>query len=102
MLPQIMLGGVAFAGDRGIKAVEFSPDDGNTWIPARVQNPLPPCTWVHWRAEWTPPQAGSYQMEVRAMDGMGDVQTSRTSSTTPDAATGHHRITLRAVPTEGA
>jgi DMSO/TMAO reductase YedYZ molybdopterin-dependent catalytic subunit len=101
MLPEITLGGVAFAGARGIKAVEFSPDDGNTWIPARVQNPLSPYTWAHWRAEWTPPQAGSYQMAVRATDGLGDVQTSRTSSTTPDGATGHHRITVRAVPAEG-
>ncbi len=95
-LPEIPLGGIAFAGDRGIRAVEFSVDDGETWQPARVQNPLSPYTWSHWRAQWKPPGAGAYDLRVRATDGNGEVQIARSSPTSPDGATGHHRITVRA------
>ena len=95
-LPEIPLGGIAFAGDRGIRAVEFSVDDGETWQPARVQNPLSPYTWSHWRAQWKPSGAGAYDLRVRATDGNGEVQIARSSPTSPDGATGHHRITVRA------
>ena len=49
----VTIGGVAFAGDRGISTIEVSTDGGLTWNPAAPQ--LPPksnLTWVLWRYDW--------------------------------------------------
>src|SRR5690606_35898634 len=53
-----LIAGIAFAGDRGISRVEVSTDDGETWVPATLDEPLSPLTWVLWRYEWTPIQPG--------------------------------------------
>ena len=91
----VMLGGVAFAGDRGISQVEVSVDDGQTWLPATsVSEPLSPYTWVIWRAEVPTPQAPEFGVRVRATDGEGEVQTAAVAKSLPNGATGHHRIRL--------
>ncbi len=89
------IGGVAFAGDRGIRAVEVSVDDGKTWQEAKiVENPSPGgLSWVLWQLAWTP-VSGAYQLVVRATDGMGEVQTEKGASELPDGASGWHRITV--------
>ena len=89
------IGGVAFAGDRGIRAVEVSVDDGATWKEASiVENPSPGgLSWVLWKLPWIP-TSGAYQLVVRATDGMGDVQTRESASELPDGASGWHRITV--------
>ncbi|MGI8406198.1 MAG: molybdopterin-dependent oxidoreductase [Thermomicrobiales bacterium] len=89
------IGGVAFAGDRGIRAVEVSVDDGKTWKDASiVENPSPGgLSWVLWKMPWIP-TSGAYQLVVRATDGMGDVQTKESASELPDGASGWHRITV--------
>src|SRR5439155_1336117 len=45
------VGGVAFAGARGIKKVEVTGDGGLTWQEAQLRRPLGPYTWVLWTAE---------------------------------------------------
>jgi DMSO/TMAO reductase YedYZ molybdopterin-dependent catalytic subunit len=92
----VELGGVAYAGNRGIRTVEFSPDDGKTWQPAEVKSPLGKHTWVLWAAPWKPPAAGDHRVRVRATDGLGVRQTSVETATLPNGATGHHRIVVRA------
>lgn len=92
---EVELGGVAYAGDRLIRAVEFSIDDGKTWQPAEIKTPLGKYTWVLWAALWKPQAAGTYPLRVRAIDGVGRRQTSIEAPTLPDGATGHHRIVLR-------
>ncbi|MGI8486118.1 MAG: molybdopterin-dependent oxidoreductase [Thermomicrobiales bacterium] len=89
------IGGVAFAGDRGIRAVEVSVDDGKTWKDASiVENPSPGgLSWVLWKLPWIP-TSGAYQLVVRATDGMGEVQTNESASELPDGASGWHRITV--------
>jgi DMSO/TMAO reductase YedYZ molybdopterin-dependent catalytic subunit len=92
---EVALGGVAYGGDRGIKAVEYSADDGRTWHPAEVKPPLGPFTWVLWAALWRPTAPGEYTLKVRARDGVGVLQTSQHADTLPDGASGYHTIRVR-------
>jgi hypothetical protein len=65
----VELGGVAFAGTRGISKVEVRADDGD-WQPADLRDPLSGLTWVLWRARLaTPP--GEHTFAVRAYDSAG-------------------------------
>lgn len=45
----VELGGVSFAGSRGIGAVRVRANRG-LWEPARLEAPLPPHTWTRWIA----------------------------------------------------
>jgi DMSO/TMAO reductase YedYZ molybdopterin-dependent catalytic subunit len=92
---EVELGGVAYSGDRGIKDVEVSVDDGKTWTRAEAKPPLGPYTWVLWAALWKPTGPGEYTLKVRARDGAGILQTARESPTLPDGATGYHTIRVR-------
>jgi DMSO/TMAO reductase YedYZ molybdopterin-dependent catalytic subunit len=89
------IGGIAFAGDRGIAKVEVSTDDGATWQEARiVENPSPAgLSWVLWTLPWTP-VSGAYTLVVRATDGTGELQTADSAPELPDGASGWHRITV--------
>jgi len=89
------IGGVAFAGDRGIQAVEVSTDGGDTWTEAPIiENPSPAgLSWVIWRTEWLA-KTGTYDLVVRATDGTGEVQTDESAPELPDGASGWHRITV--------
>ena len=89
----VTLGGVAFAGDRGISNIEVSADDGLSWTPVdEISAPLSPYTWVIWTKEFVPAARGPHVVRVRATDGDGMVQTSRRKGTVPDGATGHHEL----------
>jgi hypothetical protein len=84
------IGGIAFAGDRGISRVEYSVD-GVDWVEARIEQ-VAPLSWVIWRSTWNPPGPGTYRITVRATDGNGEAQTERVSKPIPDGATGLHSI----------
>jgi hypothetical protein len=90
----IEVGGIAFAGARGIEAVELSVDE-SVWVPVELDRPLSPLTWILWRGslELAP---GEHKITVRAIDGEGEVQTGKPSKTHPSGATGYHskRITI--------
>jgi hypothetical protein len=92
---EVGLGGAAYSGDRGIKAVEVSTDNGATWTPAQIKPPLGPYTWALWAAVWTPTAPGEYAVRVRATDGKGTVQTREEVGTLPDGASGYHLIRVR-------
>jgi DMSO/TMAO reductase YedYZ molybdopterin-dependent catalytic subunit len=83
----IPVGGIAYAGARGISQVEIQVDDG-PWEKAELRAPaLSPLTWVQWKYLWksTP---GKHTLRVRAYDGTGKVQESQEHGTFPDGATG--------------
>jgi DMSO/TMAO reductase YedYZ molybdopterin-dependent catalytic subunit/uncharacterized membrane protein YagU involved in acid resistance len=90
----ILLGGYAFAGDRGISKVELSFDQGQTWQPATLKTPISNLTWTLWAFNWVPPKTGSYQVYARATDGNGQVQPAAQSSPFPSGATGYAMIAL--------
>ncbi len=92
---EVDLGGVAYSGDRGIKAVELSTDNGATWKPAQVKTPLGPYTWVLWAAVWTATAPGEYAVRVRATDGTGVLQAREEVGTLPDGASGYHLLRVR-------
>ena len=81
------LGGIAWAGTRGIGKVEIQVD-GNPWIETELRNPaISPLSWVEWRYDWKP-AFGSHQIRVRATDGSGQVQEEVNYGPGPEGATG--------------
>jgi len=86
----VPIGGIAFAGDRGISTVEVSVDGGE-WMPAAIKEPLDDNTWYLWRYDW-PFAAGAHSFEVRCVDGNGTPQRTDITPQRPDGATGIHRV----------
>ena len=85
-------GGLAFAGDRGISAVEVSVN-GGVFSPAKLHvPPLGPLAWTQWIAEF--PATGTATVTVRATDGRGALQEETRRDIYPDGATGWHSITV--------
>ena len=92
LLEEAFLGGVAFAGDRGVQRVEVSTDGGETWLRAETSDPLSQYTWVLWTTTWTPLSTGPFEVVVRTTDGRGDTQTSVVRGNVPSGATGYHKV----------
>jgi DMSO/TMAO reductase YedYZ molybdopterin-dependent catalytic subunit len=81
------IGGIAYAGDRGISKVEVQVD-GGPWMAAELRDPpLSSLTWVQWRYDW-PPQPGDHVAHVRAYDGTGTLQVAQSEGAFPDGAAG--------------
>jgi len=90
----VEVGGVAFAGTRGVQKVEVSVDGSVTWHQATLEPPLSQDSWVLWSWQWTPILPGSYTLEARVTDATGDVQTSHQQSTVPNGGTGYHIVVV--------
>ncbi|HEY3059843.1 MAG TPA: molybdopterin-dependent oxidoreductase [Chloroflexota bacterium] len=88
--PTVEIGGVAFAGSRGISRVEASIDGGGTWHEAARTRPLGTNTWVQWALAWDDLSPGAHEILARAFDGTGAVQTSEENGSFPAGATGYH------------
>ncbi|MDE2856497.1 MAG: molybdopterin-dependent oxidoreductase [Chloroflexota bacterium] len=84
----VPVGGIAYAGAKGISRVEVSVNDGD-WQEAKLRMPLSELTWVLWRFDWRF-QEGDYRFAVRAYDGDGNLQSLESRGTRPDGATGVH------------
>ncbi len=82
-----MLAGVAWAGDRRVLRVEVS-EDQEKWKPALLKRELSPVAWRLWAVD-IEPGSGSKKVYVRAVDGDGDVQTSKVTKPHPDGASGY-------------
>lgn len=83
----VPIGGIAYAGARGISKVEIKIDDG-TWDQVELRDPpLSPLTWVQWRYSWQA-QPGKHLVSVRAYDGTGKLQQAKETPPYPDGATG--------------
>lgn len=80
-------GGVAWAQQRGISAVEVRIDDG-PWQPAQLGDAYSKDTWRLWSFPWQAEASGSHTITVRATDGTGAVQTQDQADVVPDGATG--------------
>lgn len=91
----ILVGGIAFAGSRGIDKVELQIDD-REWVEAEVEPYDPLLLWQRWKYEWDA-EPGKHRLTVRATDGMGNLQESSVRDPYPDGATGLHSVTLDVV-----
>lgn len=91
----IDIGGIAFAGNRGIQKVEISTDGGANWNVAKLDPPLSQDAWVFWTWQWHPIMPGTYTLVARATDGTGTLQTATKQGTVPNGATGYHVVTMQ-------
>ena len=65
--------GAAWAGEANVAKVEFSPDGGKTWNPARLLGEPVRHAWRLWEYTWNP-AAGRYNIMARATDDQGRTQ----------------------------
>ncbi|MCV7098983.1 molybdopterin-dependent oxidoreductase [Mycobacterium palustre] len=87
----VVFGGVAWAQNRGVRAVEVRIDDGG-WQPARQGASYSNDTWRLWSFPWQAKTPGKHTITVRATDNTGAVQTADRVGTVPDGATGWHAV----------
>lgn len=71
---RVQVRGIAFDGGRGIRDVQFSADGGKTWRAATLGRDLGRYSFREWHADFTPAQAGVYQLKARATNMAGDTQ----------------------------
>lgn len=89
----VTFGGVAWAQDRGVRAVEVRIDEGD-WQPAELGTGYSNDTWRLWSFNWQATQPGLHTITVRATDNTGGVQTSDQADPVPDGATGWHTVSF--------
>lgn len=83
-----VLAGVAWAMDgEGISAVEVKIDDG-PWLPANLADQPSERAWRQWWLPWQA-QTGDHEVQVRAVNGLGEVQTGERRPSIPAGATGY-------------
>lgn len=93
---QTTIAGVAFAGAKGVSAVDVSTDNGATWKRATLKKPLGAVTWTLWELPWTPPSKESYAIVARMIDLQGYYQQPVLADPYPNGASGYHRIYVNA------
>ncbi len=71
---KLALRGHAWAGDLEVKRVHVSIDFGATWSKAKLRAPANRLAWQHWTATVEFPEAGYYEVWVRATDIAGQAQ----------------------------
>ena len=89
------IGGVAFAGIRGIARVEVSIDGGGSWQEAELEPADNDFSWSRWAFAWDAEPGSSYDVLVRATDGEGVTQTERRDRPLPNGASGYDRQNVR-------
>ncbi|WP_158853533.1 molybdopterin-dependent oxidoreductase [Halorhabdus sp. CUG00001] len=91
---QIAVGGIAYAGIRGVEGVDVSLDGGETWAEATLESAPSASAWNRWRYEFTQPNPEALDVRVRATDGDGNRQRRGRSNPHPGGSTGWHSVTL--------
>lgn len=86
-------GGVAWAQQRGVRAVEVRIDEG-PWQQATLGTAYSNDTWRLWSFDWQADEPGPHLVSVRATDNTGEVQTEEMADVIPDGATGWHTVSF--------
>jgi DMSO/TMAO reductase YedYZ molybdopterin-dependent catalytic subunit len=81
----LRLGGVAYAGIRGVQRVQVRAD-GGPWVEAQLETPMARYTWTRWKAALDAPRAEFVQ--ARAQDGEGRWQAEQEKPLFPDGVAG--------------
>ncbi len=90
----VVLHGEAFAGDRGVRAVQVSTDGGDTWTTAELTYAGTKLTWAQWRYRWTPATADDYTLVVRCIDGQGGIQSDAKHGPGPGQSSGQQEVNV--------
>lgn len=89
----ITVAGHAYAGTRGISAVEVSTDGGDSWVEARLSEPLggdaadASDAWRQWAHTYTTP-GKAHEVVVRAREADGTLQPEEESNSFPSGPSG--------------
>lgn len=90
---RIQVGGHAYAGTRGIRAVEVSIDGGDSWEEATLSEPLAgQDVWRQWKYEYDDP--GDHEVVARAIEEDGTVQPEERTGSFPSGPSGWVRRTI--------
>lgn len=89
---EVAIGGVAWAVNRGISAVQVR-FDGGEWLDAEIGGVPSADTWVQWVYHYDG-EPGEHVAEARAFDGEGVPQPEEPKPVGPDGAQGYHRIAI--------
>ena len=89
---RVVVGGVAWAQQRGIAKVEVSVDEG-TWQEARLGPDAGIDYWRQWYLPWDA-LPGRHSLSVRATDETGELQPEQRTTPFPKGATGWHSIVV--------
>ncbi len=87
----VVFGGVAWAQNRGVRAVQVRIGDAD-WQPAELGASYSNQTWRLWSFPWQAKSPGTQSITVRAIDNTGAVQTKEEAGSLPDGATGWHTV----------
>lgn len=97
---QIAIQGIANAGKRKITKVEIRVEGGE-WLEAELLQQDSPLVWTQWYLLWSPPGAGTFEIEVRATDETGFTQTNPAEGqfgrAKPDGTDAIHQILVEVV-----
>ena len=85
----VPIGGIAYAGVRGVSKVEIEVFNTGQWYEAELRQPLSEASWVIWRVDW-PFQEGNHDFRVRCLEADGTPQIEEYNPPRPSGATGHH------------
>ena len=90
---RVEVGGHAYAGTRGVSAVEVSTDSGATWERATLSGPLPgDDVWRQWVHEVD--LDGETRVVARAIEADGTVQPRTSSRSFPSGPSGWVRVSI--------
>lgn len=87
----LLVAGVAFAGSRGVSAVEVRVD-GGPWRRATLGLALSQDAWVQWAIRFV--GVAGIHVQARAIDGRGQVQPGKKRDSYPNGATGWHTVSV--------
>ncbi|MGL5861569.1 MAG: molybdopterin-dependent oxidoreductase, partial [Phycicoccus sp.] len=89
---RVVIGGVAWAQQRGVAGVEVRVDGGR-WQEARLGPDAGIDYWRQWYLPWDA-VPGRHELTVRATDATGRTQPERRTDPFPSGASGWHRVTV--------
>lgn len=90
----IELAGYALGNLDGIRAVEISFDDGQSWRAAQIFSNPSPLVWTFWKYAWGDARPGTYRLRLRATDGQGRVEGYEPRHSFPGGATGQQVLKI--------
>ena len=70
----IVVRGIAFGGNTGVKQVNFSADGGKTWSPAQLGKDEGKYGFRQWQTNFTPAAKGDLTLMVRCTNANGEAQ----------------------------